>query len=186
MGILYEAINKINGKKYIGISERTLARRVKAHIDHAIGELRTTPFHAAIRKYGRDGFTWHVITELPTRYALQRAEVELIAQHRADGVKLYNVTSGGDGAVGFTPEMRKRIADKQRGREAPNKGVPHTEETRRKISAAKLGVSNPKISAAKKGIPNLKLRGRVAPNKGVPHSEETRLKISASKRRKQG
>jgi hypothetical protein len=68
------------------------------------------------------------------------------------------------------------------------RGVPKSEEHRRKLSEAKKGVPNLKLkgkkfsdehkanlSAARKGVPNLKLRGRV-------YSEETLAKMSASRK----
>jgi len=82
-----------------------------------------------------------------------------------------NKTRGGQGSIGLilSEEHKKRIGDKLRG-------VPLTEETKRKLSisakesAARywLGKKIPqevrdKMSLAKKGKPNLKLRGRKMP-----------------------
>lgn len=52
MGIIYRAINKINGKGYIGLTTRSLQERKDEHIKSARIESDNYYFHKAIRKYG--------------------------------------------------------------------------------------------------------------------------------------
>lgn len=54
---------------------------------------------------------------------------------------LYNRTDGGDGASGWVPseEQRKNMSEGMKGRVPWNKDIPHTNETKRKISVANTG-----------------------------------------------
>ena len=54
---------------------------------------------------------------------------------------LHNRTDGGDGASGWIPseEQRKNMSEGMKGRVPWNKDIPHTNETKRKISVANKG-----------------------------------------------
>ena len=54
---------------------------------------------------------------------------------------LYNRTDGGEGASGWVPseEQRKNMSEGMKGRVPWNKDIPHTNETKRKISVANTG-----------------------------------------------
>lgn len=57
--IVYCYTNKLNGKKYIGITSRSLDEREKSHLYEAYNKNLSTynvPFKRAIRKYGIDNF----------------------------------------------------------------------------------------------------------------------------------
>jgi len=111
-------------------------------------------------------------------------EKGLIKRLRAMGVKLANYTDGGDGLSGHRHSEATKAQMSRSGKLRPPpseetraktsvrvkalweqgvfKGVPHTPETKAKLSAARLGK------------PNLFLLGK-------PKSEETKAKISATK-----
>lgn len=93
--ILYIAKNHANGKRYIGVTTRSLYSRKKAHFYHAL-KGSTTKFHRAIRKWGADNFEFSVMETLPNMTAALRREVELIAELKPE----YNITAGGEGVVG--------------------------------------------------------------------------------------
>lgn len=77
------------------------------------------PITHAIRKYGKEAFDFSVLYVAFTREDAWAWECREIASARASGVRLYNVTAGGEGAAGW-----KRA---------------HSEETKRKISASLTG-----------------------------------------------
>ena len=107
--LIYAAINKANGKAYVGFTSKSLRTRVLNHLRHAKAG-STQVFHRAIRKYGDESFCFFVIAHYDNYEAAMRAEVHDIETLRPE----YNMTAGGEGAVG-----RK-----------------HSEETKAKMSVA--------------------------------------------------
>lgn len=121
-------------------------------------------------------------------------EIEFIARARAEGVRLVNMSEGGGGRAGcvvseetriklslirkgthHTPEHKAHMAQVMAGRQTntpehiarlaeAKRGKPRSEETKARISAAKMGTPSPK--------------------KGIPMAEEQKAKISASRRGK--
>lgn len=116
----------------------------------------------------------------------------------------YNMTDGGEGSVGrpisddakrkmseklkgrfageknpfygktHTDEVRKKISEKCRGREAPNKGLPMSDEQKAKISAALQG--NVISEQTRQKLRNARL--------GVSRSDATKQKMSAARKGK--
>jgi len=85
-------------------------------------------------------------------------------------------------------EMHEKMSRHGKGRIPWNKGLPRTDETKKKISESKIGISNTalkgfpktsehrrKISESKIGIPNVALQG-------VPKTNEHRRKMSVAKK----
>lgn len=60
-GIIYKAINIIDGKRYIGQTIKTLEQRKKAHLSAAKKDNPELFFHKAIKKYGENTFIWEEI-----------------------------------------------------------------------------------------------------------------------------
>ena len=78
--IIYKATNKINGKVYIGQTEKTLEHRKEVH--HRDSERMDTYFYRAIRKYGWENFEWEVIDDsATTREELNALEQYYIAKY---------------------------------------------------------------------------------------------------------
>lgn len=102
-----------------------------------------------------------VVGEMTSEQAYA-AEIERILFWKIAGVRLTNMTGGGEGASEFSPEMRALIAEKQRGKK-------RSAETRKKIADGAR-----KISAEGRAK-------RSASLTGIVRSSETREKISASK-----
>jgi uncharacterized C2H2 Zn-finger protein len=115
------------------------------------------------------------------------AEIERIDQLRKIGVKLVNVTDGGQGISGLkhSDESKKKMSD-SRKLLVPHK---HTDETKEKIRKANTGVvfteeRKRKISEAKKGqkmLPQVKEALRLK-MKNFKHSEETLKRMSVIQR----
>ena len=94
MAYIYQITNDINGKVYIGKTERTVEERFKEHCKDAYRrEYEKRPLYAAIRKYGIEHF--HVETLEETDSPEER-EIYWIENKRSfkNG---YNATLGGDG-----------------------------------------------------------------------------------------
>lgn len=106
-------------------------------------------------------------------------EIGLIKCLRRNGVKLANMTNGGEGTIGYVPTEKAKLQHSKTmsGRKA-------SDETKEKMKVAHSGSRNHFYgrthSDKAKAIISLKKMGSVPPNKGVPRSLETRAKISAT------
>lgn len=101
--IVYCYTNKTNGKKYIGITSRTMKGRKQSHIYEAYnekGENYNTPFKRAIRKYGIDGFEEEVLHDNVTQEQASVLEQHYIEKYQTyykyQNSNGYNATIGGE------------------------------------------------------------------------------------------
>lgn len=94
MAYIYQIINDINGKIYIGKTERTIEERFKEHCQDAFKKQKEQrPLYAAMRKYGIQHFSVSLIEETNTP---DEREVYWIEQKRSYKYG-YNATKGGEG-----------------------------------------------------------------------------------------
>ncbi len=108
MWTVYMATNKINGKRYVGITHRGLAHRRGGHLSRAKRGDRGCPrFYDAIRKYGPQSFEWQAIASFEDKAGAQDAEIALIAKIRKKSEE-YNVARGGDVGV-LVPVNRRPV-----------------------------------------------------------------------------
>lgn len=106
---LYIHTNKINGKKYIGITGR---KNVNDRWQNGKGYEKQI-FGKAIKKYGWDGFTHEVIAH-GSEEEIKKMEEELIKKYRTQDRRFgYNVKSGGDGGK-LSEDCRKELKKKLR------------------------------------------------------------------------
>ena len=93
MYIVYTHINKINHKRYIGITSQTLAQRSK----NGEGYKTSSHFYHAIQKYGWDNFEHQILYTGLTKEEACKKEVELIKEFNTMDAKYgYNLTTGGE------------------------------------------------------------------------------------------
>ena len=133
--VVYAAINKVNGKRYIGVTSQKVEERVKQHARDALNWANQGAFGYAVRKYGADGFDWVVIREFATGREAVAEEKRLIHETRPD----YNSTPGGDGYAphNWTSERKKKFSAAMRGNSYAL-GYQHTEEAKERIRTANL------------------------------------------------
>lgn len=91
--IIYKATNQINGKIYIGQSQKSLKNRIKGHVVFSNNN-NYGVFQKAIKKYGVDNFRWQVICICPDIDSLNEREQYYIAFYDSMN-NGYNRTSGG-------------------------------------------------------------------------------------------
>lgn len=66
--IIYKAVNKTNGKVYVGQTKNSLAYRRDQHIRETRCKThKNTYFHDAIQKYGEDNFEFSIIDTADTK-----------------------------------------------------------------------------------------------------------------------
>ena len=142
---VYCHINKINGKKYVGITRTSVEKRWH----NGLGYKLQPKFYRAIKKYGWNNFYHEIIASNLTEDEAKNFEILLI--DKLDCIKNgYNVSRGGDSGncVVYTKEMRKQISKRTKGKNNPRYGVHLDQETKDKISKSllKVSVSSPTIS----------------------------------------
>lgn len=133
--VVYVHQNKINGKRYVGITNNT-SKRWYGKGKHYNG---CPYFYSAIQKYGWDNFAHEVIVRGLTLAEASEMEQYYIAKYKTcDKEYGYNLTRGGQNA----PTML---------------GKHHSEETKRKIGEGNRGkkhseIQNQQHSAHMKGL----------------------------------
>ena len=175
---IYLIKNNINQKIYIG-------KHSTDNLDDGyMGSGRL--IKKAIQKYGIENFTKEYLAFCDTEERLNSFEKFYIKKYKAREAG-YNLTDGGEGMLNPKSEIREKLSNAHKGEKNPNFGKPRSEETKRKISAAKKGKYNHKGENngfyGRKHSEETKQKISDA-MKGKTFSEETKLKISASKKGK--
>lgn len=97
--LIYQVINKVNGKSYVGFTEHSLETRKKQHLKIIYN--KNSPdynklLYKAIRKYGEENFEWSIIYQAwDTEYCYKNAEDSIINELDTKNPKGYNMISGG-------------------------------------------------------------------------------------------
>lgn len=165
---VYMHENRINGKKYIGITSQKPTNRW----DNGRGYVHCRHFYAAIQKHGWDAFRHEILYTGLTQAEAEELEIELIAKYQTqDSAKGYNITPGGQ-PTEHTDETRQRISDALLGRKL-------SDEHRAKDSEAHRGEKNNRYGTRHTPETIEKMR---ATAKGRKFSPETLEKMSAAKR----
>jgi len=91
-GCVYQIVNSINGKVYVGETTRGELRWRK-HLSCLRGNYHRNPhLQADFNEFGEDAFEWSIIQELPKdKEVLEREETNTIERLLAEGKELYNV-----------------------------------------------------------------------------------------------
>jgi len=135
--IIYQATNRLNGKRYIGATTKTLLDRRQAHIYAAHNAPGKGAFYAAIRKYGVAAFDWETISWHPTAAEAAKLEKRLIASTRPE----YNSTPGGDGFQkrAWSKAAREAVSARRKGVVLGPRSYRHPPSVIDKIRLASIG-----------------------------------------------
>lgn len=135
--LVYVAVCNPSSKLYFGITSSPLKRRVSRHLSCARrGSIQK--FHRAIRKYGSDNITWHVVGSVGTWEEACEAERVLIKTFDTLNDEFgYNMTSGGDGSFGLpvSNDAKRKISSKLKAWH--QSGAPEAAALRSKVSATR-------------------------------------------------
>lgn len=138
---VYMHTNRINGKKYIGITSQKPTNRWQNGHGYCLCPI----FYAAIKKYGWDSFQHDILYTGLTQEEAERLEVELIAKYRTqDKAHGYNCASGGRTNAGYrySEESKRRAREVKLGARNPMWGKTTSEETKAKLRASLQGDKN--------------------------------------------
>lgn len=128
---LYMHENKINKKKYIGI---TCQKPVSARWKNGYGYEKSPLFNNAIKKYGWDNFIHTILFENLTKEEAEKLEYEYIKKYMSNNKKYgYNIENGGKVSK-LSEQQKQHLRD-------INIGKHHTEETKKKMSLSHKGTN---------------------------------------------
>lgn len=167
--IVYMHTNKINNKRYIGITKQNPEKRWS----RGKGYGNNKYFTNSIIKYTWDGFKHEILFEKLLEQDAKNKEIELINLYQSNNREFgYNLSAGGDGSNGclHTKEEKEKMSKNRKGK---CKGEEHylygkhrSEEIKNKMSESKKGENNAwygkkhtkdeiiKMSESKKGNKN--------------------------------
>ena len=198
MGYVYKITNTVNNKSYIGISIHEPDKiRIRDHLSGHGNRI----IARAVKKYGKDAFTYEILEENVFDEFLPDLEVVYIANYNTVAPNGYNLTHGGEKNVIPSDETRRKLSEANKGENNPNFGKTgeknhffgkkHSAGARRKISEARKGKKpynlgktlstehRRKISEAAKDR-----TGEKNHFFGKKHSEETRRRLSETNKGK--
>jgi len=137
---IYKITNTVNNKIYIGFSSRNPMDRWYNHQRCAINSKKNTHLYNAMRKYGLNNFQFDIIYQSnDCTHTHKIMENYFIVEYRTyvgfPDCNGYNMTLGGEGAVGRvdTPETTTKRSTAKIGK----KRASMTLEQKAKISASK-------------------------------------------------
>lgn len=149
---VYLHINKLNNKKYVGITSQEPQARWKS----GAGYRNQRRFYCAIKSYGWDGFYHVVLYRGLSKEEAETKEQQLIAFYNSNDSKCgYNIENGGV-THKLSAEQKQHLAD-------VNTGKTHSEATKEKMSVAHRAIGAPWMS-------------------GKRHKESSKRKMGISRR----
>lgn len=161
-----------NGKRYVGVTKKTLEERWK----NGEGYKKQKHFYAAIQKYGWENIE-HKSFEVESTSLMIYWERILIYHHKTIDKKYgYNKTTGGECINGFylSDETKRKISNTKKGSNPWNKGKHMSEESKMKISESLKGNQR----ALGHTLSDESKKKMVEKLKGGKQSEETKQKKS--------
>ena len=131
---VYCHTNKINGKKYVGITSQSVYERWqngKHYSRHKI-------FYADIIKYGWDNFSHDVLYSNLSKEDAEAKEKEIISRlNLTDSSKGYNKRSGGKAVSSPDDTTRAKLSALNKGSNNPFYNRKHTAQTKRIMAERK-------------------------------------------------
>jgi len=173
--IVYMCINKINGKKYIGYTSKSIEERIRGHYKKAQKSKYKKDvfyFQHALNKYNVEDFEWSILNTLDSIEEAYRCEIDMIQCHKSLHPFGYNLTLGGPG-LRSCGVVARNISNKLRQNRIEN-------------GPQKMNFSKEFIQKLKERTNdfNEKVKSGILthPLKGFKHSEKSKNEMSSTKR----
>jgi group I intron endonuclease len=178
IGFIYMINNKINNKKYIGQTTRSLNKRIYEYkAAYKYNKFYNQHLLGAFQKYGWDNFEFSIIDTAQTIEELNAKEIRYIIQYQTtDKTKGYNIESGGDNAIPDIETLNKMSKS--------HFGIKQTDNWINK-RVAKAGTEEAKKYGKKKTEEEKQLLSKNSPKYWLnkKRNEETKQKISETKKK---
>jgi group I intron endonuclease len=155
MAIIYEIVNTTNNRSYVGQTRRTLNERLNYHKNE---NRKSTPLYNAIRKYGWENFSFHIVEECEIDDINDR-EIYWIAEKKTLYPNGYNLTTGGN-QCSHNQYTKDKISRQRTG-------MKFSDTHRENIRRSRLGTT----------IPEEQRKKMSESHKGFKHTEETKEKL---------
>lgn len=190
--IIYSVLCAKTGKEYVGLTRQKISTRWKGHLSSARSG-KGSFLHRVIRRHGAESFIVSEITRITSYDEAVEAERNAIATRGTLAPGGYNLTIGGDGAIGGlrSSATKKKIADTlrrlgvkpsdrahARSREAWKARGGWSQEERERMSERMMGQPDRRTPA---GVSRT-VAGAKAAMTGQKKSPEHRAAISAARK----
>jgi group I intron endonuclease len=172
MGVVYCATLRLDGRRYVGQTTKTVIDRERGHWKIARKGQSNNVFHLALFKYGRLAFVWNILA-IAEDEQLDELESKFIEELNTTGEKGFNRTDGGSGGR-HTADVRRRMS-------VARKGQQLTSEQREAWERARWWLDPDRRAEVSKKIANTLRERGIHPrvdNRGRKMSAETRLKMA--------
>lgn len=138
---VYVHENKINGKRYVGITKQDANKRWR----NGNGYVGSEYFFRAINKYGWDGFEHSIILDGLSKEDAENIEIELIKKFNSNKRECgYNIQSGGNTSGTHSEETIEKIKNAISGENHYLYGKHPSESTLEKMRVINSGGKNNK------------------------------------------
>jgi len=186
-GIIYSIENKINNKKYIGQTTRTLESRVAEHFKNCKYDyLQYKVLYQAINKYGKENFISYELDEADTQEELDEKEsywIKYFDSYRKGG---YNMTVGGqvEKKNHADEDISNKLSENLGGRPFliyDMKGNFIKETISQTVCAEELGCCNQSVNNCLRGIKS-QVKGKILIFKDEFSEEKLKEKINSRRK----
>ena len=131
--IIYAVRNKVNGKIYIGRTNRSLTVRWREHVTDARTKDKSY-FHHAINKYGPESFKIKIIDHTAHEKEAYELEKKYVQMFKSDKCNHgYNSTPGGEGAGTVSDNTREGRSRRMSGSNHPLWGTHRPQEVKDRL-----------------------------------------------------
>lgn len=104
-GYIYKITNVVNGKIYIGKTEKTVETRFAEHLSNVKVGKKQSKLYSAMKHYGVENFTVEEIDTADDRDSLCEKEIFYIKAYNSQDDSIgYNVADGGNGGAIWSPK----------------------------------------------------------------------------------
>jgi group I intron endonuclease len=168
---VYEIVNKVNGKKYIGSSADDINKRRRAHFNQLRrGDHNNPLLQRSFNKYGEKVFEFQPILVCSPSDVLSYEQTLIDGLHPE-----YNLCPDAASMLGyqFTPEQSKRMSVSHLGQVPWNKGIQLLESQKAKLRVSQRG--HIPWNKGKKAT-RLACLHQCESHLGLKHTEESKLK----------